>query len=92
MDDLNFKHVATWAGAILVPALIGWATWISNKVTNMYTKDETAGLVSMANEPLKQAIENSNRVTERLILTLDRLEEILSDTRVDVAVLKQRNR
>jgi len=90
MDDLNFKHVATWAGSIIVPVLLGWIAWISNKVTNMYTKDETSDLVSMANEPLKQAIENSNRVTERLILTLDRLEEILSDTRVDVAVLKQR--
>lgn len=90
MDELNFKHVATWAGSIIVPVLIGWIAWISNKVTNMYTKDETSDLVSMANEPLKQAIENSNRVTERLILTLDRIEELLSDTRVDVAVLKQR--
>lgn len=90
MDDLNYKHVATWAGSIIVPILLGWIAWISNKVTNMYTKSETEGLVSMSNEPLKQAIENSNRVTERLIVTLDRLEEILSDTRVDVAVLKQR--
>lgn len=92
MDDLNFKHVATWAGAILVPTLIGWATWISARVTNMYTKDETENVVSLMNEPLKQAIENSNRINERLVHALDRLEGLLSDTRVDVAVLKQRNR
>ena len=58
----------------------------------MYTKGETENVVSLMNEPLKQAIENSNRINERLVHALDRLEDLLSDTRVDVAVLKQRNR
>lgn len=92
MDDLNFKHVATWAGSIIVPVLLGWIVWISSRVTNMYTKGETENVVSLMNEPLKQAIENSNRINERLVHALDRLEDLLSDTRVDVAVLKQRNR
>jgi 5'(3')-deoxyribonucleotidase len=92
MDDLSFKHVATALGTVLASVLTGWVAWINTKVADMYSKEETTRMIELKGEAMRQSIDTNSRVTERLVHTLDRLEDVLNRLTLDVELMKSKHK